>query len=366
MLRVLILGGYGFFGARIAAALAADSRVSVVIAGRDAGKAGEAARALGLRMEHGIALDAHRADIAERLRELRVDVVVHAAGPFQGQEYGVARAAIDARCHYIDLADGRAFVAGIGQLDEAARSAGVTVICGASSVPALSSAVVDRYSPRFGRLTTIKCGIAAGARAPGLATVRGIFSYLGKPFTRLEHGAWVITHGWLDLHGHRFPAPLGARLMGSCDVPDLEVFPARYPGVGTVAFHAGYASVLGHLGVYLLALLVRARLLDNAEPFARVSNRMSQLLEPIVSRRSGMFVTLEGLSKDGQPLTLTWSLVAAQNHGPQVPCGAAIALVGKLAGGESLPVGARPCVGLLTVDEYLAPLRHLDVREIAP
>jgi hypothetical protein len=196
--------------------------------------------------------------------------------------------------------------------------------------------------------------------------VRGIFSYLGKPFTRLEQGAWVTTYGWLDLHRHRFPLPIGARLMGSCDVPDLEVFPAHYAGVSTVTFHAGYASVVGHLAIYLLALLVRARLLVNAAPFARLASRLAQLFEPLVSRRSGMFVTLEGLGKDGQSLTLTWSLLAAQNHGPQVPCGAAIALVRKLAGGESLPVGATPCVGLLTVDEYLAPLRDLDVHEIAP
>jgi hypothetical protein len=93
---------------------------------------------------------------------------------------------------------------------------------------------------------------------------------------------------------------------------------------------------------------------------------MSHLVEPIVSRRSGMFVTLEGLGRDSRPLTLTWCLLAAQNHGPQVPCGAAIALVRKLASGEPLPVGARPCVGLLSVDEYLAPLRELDIREVHP
>jgi saccharopine dehydrogenase-like NADP-dependent oxidoreductase len=366
MLRVLILGGYGFFGARIAKALASDPRVCVLLAGRDAGKAADAAHGLALPAQQAVAIDAHGADLAARLRELRVDVVVHTAGPFQGQDHDVARAAIDARCHYVDLADGRAFVAGIARLDELARSSGVSVISGASSVPALSSAVVDRYAARFSRLNAIRIGIASGARAPGLATVRGIFGYLGKPFTRLTDGAFVTTHGWLDLHRHRFPSPLGFRLMGSCDVPDLTVFPARYPGVSTVTFHAGFASNVGHLVVYSLALLVRARLLPSAVPFAGPLNRMSRLLEPVVSHRGGMFVTLEGIGRDGEPLTLTWSLLAAQNHGPQIPCGAAIALVHKLAGGARLPVGAMPCVGLLSVDEYLAPLRDLDLREVAP
>jgi hypothetical protein len=230
----------------------------------------------------------------------------------------------------------------------------------------VSGAVVDRYAARLERLAAIRVGIASGARAPGLATVRGIFGYLGKPFTRLENGAWVTTHGWLDLHRHRFPRPLGVRLMGSCDVPDLEVFPARYPGVHTVTFHAGFASDLGHLVVYSLALLVRARVVPSALPCASPLNRMSRLLEPVVSHRGGMFVTLEGFGKDGRSSTLTWTLLAAQNHGPQIPCGAAIALVRKLAAGERLRIGASPCVGLLTVDEYLAPLRELDVREVPP
>jgi saccharopine dehydrogenase-like NADP-dependent oxidoreductase len=292
--------------------------------------------------------------------------VVYTAGPFQRQSYDVAEAAIAGGCHYIDLADGRAFVAGISRLDESARERRVSVISGASSVPALSSAVVDRYAPRFNQLTTIRIGIASGARAPGLATVRGIFGYLGKPFTRFENGAWVATYGWLDLRRQRFPAPLGRRWMGSCDVPDLEVFPRRYPGVSTVTFHAGLASDIGHLAVYALAGLVRAGVLRSAVPFAAPLNRAARLLEPVISHRGGMFVTLEGTDRHDERLSLTWNLLAAQNHGPEIPCAAAVALVRKLAGGHSLPIGAMPCVGLLSVEEYLAPLHALDVREVIP
>lgn len=42
-------------------------------------------------------------------------VVVHCAGPYQAQSgYSVARAAMVAGAHYVDIADGRAFVAGFG------------------------------------------------------------------------------------------------------------------------------------------------------------------------------------------------------------------------------------------------------------
>jgi len=37
--------------------------------------------------------------------------VIHCAGPFQSQDYRVALAAMAAGAHYLDLADGRQFVA---------------------------------------------------------------------------------------------------------------------------------------------------------------------------------------------------------------------------------------------------------------
>jgi saccharopine dehydrogenase-like NADP-dependent oxidoreductase len=365
-LDVLVLGGYGFFGRRIARMLATDGNVRLWLGGRDRLKAEQAAHVLGLDPARAVAIDARERDFPMRLQQLGIDVLIHTAGPFQGQAYDVARAAIAAGCHYIDLADGRSFVSGIGALDEDARARGITVVSGASSVPCLSSAVVDRYASRFRELSSIRIGISSGARAPGLATVRAIFSYVGKAFQRLEAGRWVATHGWMDLHRHRFPPPLRSRLMGSCDVPDLELFPRRYPSVRTVAFHAGFASDLGHLVVWALACMVRARLLRSAAAFAAPLSRLSRVVEPLVSDKGGMFVCLEGVGPNGEALATTWTLLAAQNHGPQIPCAAAAALVRKLASGNPLPTGAMPCVGLLSVEEYLEPLRDLDVREVPP
>jgi saccharopine dehydrogenase-like NADP-dependent oxidoreductase len=364
--NVLVLGGYGFFGSRIARSLVGDDRIRLWLAGRDRRRLEDAVQTLGLPAARAVCVDAHGANLSAALRQRGIDVLIHTAGPFQGQRYDVARSAIAAGCHYIDLADGRGFVNGIGALDADARARGVAVVSGASSVPCLSAAVVDRYAPRFRELTAISVGIGSGARAPGLATVRGIFGYLGKPFTRLEGGRWVVTHGWMDLQRHRFPEPLGRRWMGSCDVPDLDLFPRRYPSAHTVTFHAGFASDLGHLAVWALAGAVRAGLFRSGESFATPFSGLSRVLEPIVSDRGGMFVTLRGLGNDGAPLELTWHLLAALNHGPQIPCAAATALVRKVAAGHVLPAGAMPCVGLLSVEEYLEPLRDLDVREVPP
>src|SRR5690606_40519463 len=62
-------------------------------------------------------LDCAGEDLAEKLQLAGAKLVIHAAGPFQAQSYAVPRACIAARAHYVDLADARAFVSGIGVLD---------------------------------------------------------------------------------------------------------------------------------------------------------------------------------------------------------------------------------------------------------
>ena len=361
---VLVLGGYGFFGHRICASLASDTSIRLLVAGRHLDRALQTARHLGLGTDQALLLDANHSDFGRLVKASGAEIVIHTAGPFQQQDYGVARAAIEAGCHYIDLADGRQFVAGISALDDEARKHNVSVISGASSVPALSSAVVDRYQPQFARLESIELAISSGARAPGLATVQGIFGYAGRPFHYLSNGEWATAHGWRGLRRHRFPAPLGPRWLCHCDIPDLELFPKRYPDVSTVSFEAGFASDLGHVVVWTLAGLVKAGALPSASPFAAPLNRLSRWIEPVVSHRGGMFVQLKGIGHDGKPLRITWNLVAQNNHGPHIPCGAAIALAQKLCGGGRLPSGAMPCMGLLSVEEYLAALPGLNLTEI--
>src|SRR3954462_15231237 len=152
MQRILVLGGYGFFGARICAALVRNPRIQLVIAGRNGDKATALAYQLGLRAENARALDSTSPQFSQTLRKLGITTLIHTAGPFQEQGYAVAHAAIQAGTNYLDLADGREFVGGIGALDAAARQANVAVVSGASLLPALTSAVIDRYLPEFSRL----------------------------------------------------------------------------------------------------------------------------------------------------------------------------------------------------------------------
>jgi len=364
--RVLLLGAYGFFGSRIAAGLARNRRVQLVLAGRDLQKATALAYQLGLSAEHARALDATDARLASQLKKLGIQVLIHTAGPFQEQSYGVAQAAIAAGCHYLDLADGREFVGGISRLDAAARAAGVSVVSGVSSLPALSSAVVDCYLPEFSRLDSIRIGITSGAVVPGAATLRAVFGYCGQPFLALENGQWIDVYGWLDTRAHEFPKQVGVRLLGRCDVPDLELLPKRYPGVHTVSFHAGFASQTAHRCIEWLARRVRDGKLSSLVPYARPIAALARWLQPVFSDRGAMFVTLQGLDVDGDAHRLTWNLVARDNDGPNIPCAPAIALTGKIAAGAAPPAGAAPCMGMLSLEDILEPLKGFSIRELAP
>ena len=217
--RVLVLGGYGNFGSLIVRRLSGIDGIRVLVAGRDLRHATELAAQVG---GEAVCLDMNQPTLAGRLSELKVDLVISTAGPFQGQDYRVARAAIGARAHYVDLADARQFVCGIRELDRAARSAGVLVCSGASSVPALAASVIDELLPRFQRLDSIHHGISSSAKIPGQATVAAVLGYCGKLLRQWRQGRWQGVYGWQGLTRHRFPAPLGPRWLAHCDVPDAH------------------------------------------------------------------------------------------------------------------------------------------------
>jgi hypothetical protein len=201
---------------------------------------------------------------------------------------------------------------------------------------------------------------------PGIATIRAVLGYCGKTIRVLERGQWIDEYGWLDRIEHDFPKAVGRRLLSRCDVPDLDLLPKRFPGVKTVSFHAGFASETGHKVVEFLATRVRDGKMRSAVPYAWLLDRLGRWLQPFFSDRGGMFVTMEGADADGAPLSMTWNLVARQNDGPNIPCAAAIALAGKIAGGANPPAGAMPCLGLLTVEDVMQPLKGLSVRELPP
>ena len=351
--RVLVIGGYGFFGCRLVERLSLQAGLHVIIAGRCAERAAALVTQLapGAKSTLGsVALDALSDELSARLDRLAVHVVVVASGPFQGQDYRVALACSAAGVHYVDLADGRAFVAGIAAVDVAATAAGVCAISGASSVPALSSAAVDELTRGWQRVDTIDMGISPGNRTErGLSTIQALLSYCGQPI--LREGSPPLT-GWLRSRLHRYPAPVGWRLLSPCDVPDLTLLPAHYPGRPSVRFGAGLELAALHLGMNAMALLAKWGLVRNWSVHARWLKRSSDWFRTWGSDAGAMHVSVRGLDARGGGARQRWTLIATHCDGPYVPTLAAAALVRRLAAGAPPAPGARACIGLLTLDDF--------------
>jgi len=350
--RVLVLGGYGHFGARIVRALGKEAAMAVVVAGRHARAQGPAHfPALAQRLEF-VDLDIGAGDLDAQLVALRPDLVIHTAGPFQGQGYRVAEACLRAGAHYVDLADGRDFVrefpAGV---DAVARAAQRSAITGASTLPAISSAVVDALRGRFDALHDIDIVIAPAQRTPlGLATVRAVLSYCGKPFRCWQQGEWRNVSGWRHPEQVRF-ARIAPRLASPCDVPDHDLLVARYPGVRTVRFRAALELPLLQRALALIATLRQWGLPVPMAALAPAFSRAGRWFDRFGSELGGMSIVLRG-ERDGRPQALRWDLTAPYLHGPEIPCLAAVLLARRLAGGEALPVGAQACMGLLSLADF--------------
>src|SRR5215470_3215186 len=162
-MRVLILGGYGTFGGRLAQLLADEPRLTLLIAGRARDKAEAFCTRLPAtaRLEP-LAFD-REGDVAAALAAARPDLVVDASGPFQayaGDPYRLVRACVALGIDYLDLADGSDFVAGVVQFDAAAKARGVAILAGVSSFPVLTAAVVRRLAQGMTRLDGVTGGIA--------------------------------------------------------------------------------------------------------------------------------------------------------------------------------------------------------------
>jgi len=347
-MRVVVIGGYGNFGARVCRGLA-GSGMEVVAAGRNPGDA----EAFGdLPVGHA-RLDHTASDFPVALKRLAPDLVIHCAGPFQSQSYGVARAALGAGAHYFDLADGRQFVARFSQnLQSAARSADRVAISGASSVPALSSAVVSSLGSRLPKIEEIQIAIAPGQRAPrGRATIAAVSSYAGRPFKWVSRGKWRDAWGWQELKRMRFYG-LGPRWGAACDVPDLELIPRMYPEVRTVEFRAALELGAQQSALWLAALLRRSGVRLPLERWAGPLDWIASRMNVFGGQLAGMLVSLVGRRADGSRARAEWHLTADAQHGPEIPCMPAILLARKLARGGIAQRGAFPCTGFLDLREF--------------
>lgn len=367
-MRVLIIGGYGNFGLRLAKLLSGDNRLTLVLAGRNIDKARAACRELETQKAKFEPLKLDRSQDLTAQITSAPDLIVDASGPFQAygkDPYRVADYAISKGAHYLDLADAARFVAGVSRLDAKAKAAGIMVLSGLSTYPCLTSTVIAAHAERFDKIEHVRAGIAPSPRADlGLSVMKAITSYAGKPIPALKDGQITQSFGLTAGFKYRIHPPggepLDMRLFSNVDAPETRLMKDHLPDIKSIWLGAGPRPTLLHRGLMALSLLVKHRLLPGLGAMAPLFHRALGLTR-FGPHRSGMFVEMIGPFQ-GQSRTVTWHLTAEGDDGPNIPVIPAYVIIKKLLAGEPFPPGARAAIGVVSLKDYDAVLARYKTR----
>ncbi|MFL0356237.1 saccharopine dehydrogenase family protein [Erythrobacter sp. GH1-10] len=356
-LRVLIIGASGVFGSRLAERAGLEPGIELTLAARNLGKLRRVAEGLPGDVRC-MALDrdtltAH--DLAG------FDLLVDAAGPFDAENMRVVESAIAARVPYVDLADGRDFVRDFPRFVEVAKGAEIALTTGASSIPALSHAVIDELTAGWQAIDDIAIGIFPGNRAPrGLSVVESILSYVGKPVRVFREGRWQQAKGWGMTHRVAIPH-IGRRWASVCDTPEQDLLVERYEPRRSAEFFAGLELSVLHLGLAAMALPVRWGWVQSLRPLSKPMLAIAQWFLPFGSDKGAMQVSVGGIDAMGCETRRVWNLKADANRGPYVPVLAALAMIRRYRDGRQPGPGARACSGILTLREFDADFAALGI-----
>jgi hypothetical protein len=359
--RVLIVGGYGTFGGRLAQLLVDEPRLTLIVAGRMR----ERAEAFCSSLRGAATLEAHafdrEGDLDAELAAVKPDLVVDASGPFQayrGDPYRLVRACIDRGTDYLDLADGSDFVDGIAQFDAAAQARGVCVLSGVSTCPVLTAAAVRRLTQGMARLDSVAGGIAPSPYAGvGTNVIRAIASYAGRPVRLMREGQAAVGVGLVETR--RFTIAPPGRLplrpvrFSLVDVPDLIALPKLWPELKSVWMGAGPVPEILHRLLNALARGVRLRLLPTLVPLAPLMHAAINVLR-WGEHRGGMFVAVAGADRDGRAMEASWHMIAEGDDGPFIPSMAAEAIICQRLDGRRGAPGARAALRELELADYEA------------
>jgi hypothetical protein len=376
-MKILILGGYGTFGGRLARLLAGESALTLSIAGRSHEKAATFCRGLAAKADcRPLAFD-RDTDVEAQLARTAPDVIVDASGPFQSygdDPYRVVKAAVALGISYLDLADGTAFVQGIQQFDAAARACGIFLLSGVSSLPVLTAAATRRLAQGLAQVETITAGIAPSPYAGvGPNVIRAIAGYAGKPAALVRDGRPAFGYALMESRRYTIAPPgclpLRNIRFSLVDTPDLQLLPDLWPDVRAVWIGVGPVPAAMHRMLSAFAWLVRLKLLPSLSAVADLFHRAFNLLR-WGEHRGGMFVAVTGTTGSGQKIERSWHVLAEGDDGPFIPAMAAEAIIRRCLHGRPPAAGARAAVADLELADF-EPLfaRHAifhGVRETTP
>ena len=150
--------------------------------------------------------------------------------------------------------------------------------------------------------------------------------------------------------------------MANCEVPDLDILPKRY-SIKKIRFSAGMESSILHLAIYATSWLIRYGFPIDLPKYANFLMKFSHWgFDWMGTDAGGLHMTIEGKDLKGTPYRRKWFIIVKDGDGPNVPTVPAIVLARKICQGVNIEPGVHPCVGLVSLKEYLDEMKQYSMK----
>lgn len=225
--QVLILGGSGRIGSKVAADLIAHTDVEITIAGRNLTAGVQMSELLGNRVQFVVTDLSTAAGVKDAIAH--ADLVIHCAGPFHYRDAGVLRLCIDQGVNYVDVSDHPSFTRKALAYREQAEAAGVTAVINTGIFPGISNSMVRRDVEQLDHAEKIHLSyVVAGSGGAGVTVMRTTFLGLQRPFETWIDGDWRTVKPYSDREIVEFPK-YGKVGVYWFDMPEAFTLPDTFP-----------------------------------------------------------------------------------------------------------------------------------------
>jgi saccharopine dehydrogenase-like NADP-dependent oxidoreductase len=226
--RILILGGRGRIGSRVAADVLTHTSAHITVTGR----ANQAV--LPVHPQDHPRLQYLTLNLADRPNLIKAiaqaDLVVHCAGPFRQRDTSVLETCIAQGVNYVDVSDDRVFTQASLRHADAARTAQITAVINTGVFPGISNSMVRQGIEQLDAAEEVHLRyVVAGSGGAGVTVMRTTFLGLQHAFD-----AW-IDHHWQPIKPYtgretiEFPPPFGKNNVYWFEMPESITLAQTFP-----------------------------------------------------------------------------------------------------------------------------------------
>ncbi len=350
---ILITGGYGTVGRRVAADLAPDYPGRVVVAGRSAEKAAQLAAELGHGMR-GRRVDVGDPDSVEAV----LDGVGLVMSCIDQPEPHLLRAAIERGLAYTDIAPHLMTRRPTAAMKAEAAQSGARIVLGTGLAPGISSLLARLGADRVGAVESVKSNVLLSVGDTyGPASRAYLLREIAQPYAVHIEGREVPTRPFAGSARVNFPPPLGERTAYLFPFSDQVFFPETLGARTALSRLALKPPWLGNL----LSALVRLRVTAMLRRRAGAEGRFQRLNAWLRRRYEGRDWYAVAVEVEGARSRVRISLVGRE-QATGTAIGAAAVVRALAEGGVKQP-------GIWLAEEVVPPkpfFEHLAVHGLAP